>query len=255
MTYSLINLHKSNGVATVTLNAPPLNIISIAMMSEISAALEDISGDDEIRVIHFTGAGVKAFSAGVEIREHTPQLVEKMLVGFHDIFRGLIKSERVTIASVRGHCLGGGFELAAACDVVVASEGAKFSLPEIKLGCFPPVAAALFPRLVGAKRAEWLMTTGDTIDAHAAWEMGLVTEVVSDAALVSRADEMIATVCDKSAAVITLARHASPDWRAEFLRDLDHAERVYLRDLVRTADMHEGLTAFAEKREPSWRHK
>ena len=254
MKYERITLTLIPPVATLTLNSPPLNIIDIAMMDEIRCALGEIRSRREIRALVVTGAGEKAFSAGVEIKEHTPELVQRMLVTFHNIFRDLIAIEIPTIARVRGHCLGGGWELAAVCDYVIATDSATFALPEIKLGCYPPVAAALFPLVTYPKHAERLIQTGETIDATRARELGLVTHLAPAAELDSTTAQVVEVVTGNSAAVARLLRRVSDSWRAEFLRRLDIAERAYLGELTQLPDMTEGVAAFLEKRPPRWSH-
>lgn len=252
--YKLIQYTTGNRVATITLNAPPLNIINIKMMDEINAALDCAREDSELSAVLFCGAGEKAFSAGVAIDEHTPELVDKMLTSFHDIFRRLAKLELVSVAKVQGHCLGGGLELAAMCDFVIASAKAKFGQPEIKLGCFPPVAAALFPALIGRRHSERLMITGEIISASEAAEIGLITKVCAPEELDETVKQTLGEITSKSRAVTSLLRRSQPDWRATFLSELERAERIYLDELTKLADMEEGIAAFTEKREPLWRH-
>ncbi len=252
--YQCIKYTAEKRVATITLNAPPLNIINIKMMAEINAALDCANKDSDLSAILFAGAGEKAFSAGVAIEEHTPELVDKMLKTFHGIFQRLAKTELVTVARIQGHCLGGGLELAAMCDFVIAAEKAKFGQPEIKLGCFPPVAAALFPELIGRRQAERLMITGEIISANEAAEIGLITTVCSSEKLDESVKKTLMDITSKSRAVTSLLRRSQPDWRSAFLSDLDRAERLYLDELTKLPDMEEGIAAFSEKREPIWRH-
>ena len=252
--YQLIHYTAEDRVAMITLNAPPLNIINIKMMDEINTALDNAKEDGGLSAILFSGAGSKAFSAGVAIEEHTPELVDKMLTTFHDIFRRLAKLELVSVAKVQGHCLGGGLELAAMCDFVIASENAKFGQPEIKLGCFPPVAAALFPALIGRRQSERLMITGEIIRAAEDVEIGLITKVCAPEELDETVKRTLADITSKSRIVTSLLRRSQPDWRATFLSELERAERIYLDELTKLADMEEGIAAFKEKREPVWRH-
>lgn len=252
--YQLIQYTAEDRVATITLNAPPLNIINIKMMDEINAVLDYASQDSDLSAVLFCGAGEKAFSAGVAIEEHTPELVDTMLMSFHDIFRRLAKLNVVTVAKIQGHCLGGGLELAAMCDFVIAAEKAKFGQPEIKLGCYPPVAAALFPALIGRRQSERLMITGVIIRAAEAAEIGLITQVCATEELDETVKRTLADITSKSQAVISLLRRSQPDWRTTFLSDLERAEKIYLDELTKLADMEEGIAAFGEKREPIWRH-
>ncbi len=258
MNYENIKYYSDGTIATITLSSPPLNIITIAMMSEINAALKS-SIEESVDVVVFEGAGEKAFSAGVEISEHTPELVETMLISFHDIFRTLAhaqqKSALVTVAKVKGHCLGGGCELACFCDVVIASDSAKIGTPEIILGCYPPVAAALFPAMLGRKQAERLMFSGEIINSQHAQRIGLVTDVVADSELDDRVATTVEAIANKSAAVLRLLRKSEPEWRTDFLSQLDIAERVYLTELTKLDDMQEGILAYQQKRAPVWKNQ
>ncbi len=254
----MIKYHSDGTVAIITLNSPPLNIITIAMMGEINTALKRCI-QEGVGVIVVEGAGEKAFSAGVEISEHTPELVETMLTSFHEIFRTLAKAQQesglVTVAKIKGHCLGGGCELACFCDIVIAAENSKLGTPEILLGCYPPVAAALFPAMLGRKQAERLMFSGDIIGSEKALQIGLVTDVVTGSQLDEKVTSTVAAIADKSSAVLHLLRKSESDWRADFLSQLDIAEQVYLRELTQLEDMQEGIVAFQQKRAPVWKNR
>src|ERR1044071_4187059 len=160
-----IKFQIDDRVARINLARPPLNIMNIAMMDEIGEALELCGQEANLAAIVFTAADeARAFSAGVAVEDHVPATVVRMLDSFHRIFRLLEKISVPVVAVVTGAALGGGCELVAACDLVIASERAKFGQPEIKLGVFPPVAAVLLPRVIGQKRARELMLTGEIID-------------------------------------------------------------------------------------------
>ncbi|HEX2711926.1 MAG TPA: enoyl-CoA hydratase/isomerase family protein, partial [Candidatus Acidoferrales bacterium] len=184
-----IHVHTGGRTAWVTLDRPPLNVLDIPMMRSLSRALARLTAECDLLV--FQGAGVKGFSAGAEVRDHTPDRVAEMLAAFHEIFRQLGRADCLTIAAVHGLCLGGGMELAAFCDFVVAGESAEFGQPEIKLGCFPPVALILLPGLVGLRAALDLILTGRTIPAREACELGLVTRVVADDALAQSVETLL----------------------------------------------------------------
>ncbi len=143
-------------MARVALNNPPLNVIDIAMMDELRAALEQIEARAEISIIVFAGSE-RAFSGGVDIAAHTPDKVRDMLTAFHGVIRSVVDNGKLTIASVRRHCLGGGAELAMMCDVVYASPDSVWGFPEIKLACYPPVASVALSAIVGQKLAAELV--------------------------------------------------------------------------------------------------
>jgi len=177
-----------------------------------------------------------------------------MLAAFHHIFRQLARAECITIAAVHGHCLGGGMELATFCDFVIATESAHFGLPEIKLGCFPPVAMVTLPELVGARIAMDLILTGREITADEAKTLGLISRVVAEPALDKSVRELIAEFRALSPSVLKLTGRAMRrSLRQEFENDLSKIEQVYLNQLMKTEDAREGIRAFLEKRPPSWR--
>ena len=161
-----------SSVARIALHNPPLNVIDVPMMEELAQALAEIQTHPDVSVVVIRGEG-KAFSAGVDVAAHTPDQVEEMLTKFHTVIRALLNMKKVTIAAVHGHCLGGGAELAMVCDVVYTSTSALWGFPEIKLGCYPPVACTALAALVGQKRAAELILTGKTITGIEAAEIGL----------------------------------------------------------------------------------
>lgn len=249
-----IRLERAGAVARLTLDRPPVNVLDLAALRELNAALESIPAPPEVRFLVFAGAGEKAFSAGVEVRDHTSDRVAEMLGTFHGVFRKLWRSDWITIAAVRGHCLGGGMELASICDFVLATRSARFAQPEIKLACFPPVAAVLLPPLLGTRRALDLILTGRTLTAEQALATGLVTEVVEDSELPKAVESLLATLAALSPAALPITRRAVLQGAGlDFERALDDAERFYLDVLMKTHDAAEGIQAFLEKRAPAWK--
>lgn len=247
-------LERAGSAATLYLSRPPLNILDLEMIGRLSQLLDEIADDDSIHAVVVRGEGAKAFSAGVSIKDHTPNKVEEMLTGFHDVVRKLVALDPVTIAAVDGHCLGGGMELAMVCDLVVATERSRFGQPEIQLACFPPVATALYSALVGPIRANDLVLTGRLLSATEAESWGLVARRVAD--LEPALADLLAELSAKSAAVLTLTKRALRAGRERsFAPALDEAERLYLQDLTRTEDMKEGIAAYLAKRQPTWRHR
>lgn len=248
---SAVHVGVERRVATILLDRPPLNVMNIAMMDELHAAVESLAGRCDIIV--FRGAGDRAFSAGAEIADHTADRAATMLRSFHRVFLDLWHGESITIAAVHGHCLGGGCELASFCDFVVAAESATFGQPEIKLGCFPPVAMVTFPRLVGMRSALDLILSGRTLPAGEAQRLSLVTRAVPDNELNPAVDSLVSNLCALSPNVLAMARRAL--WRSDgfdFERSLRSVEEFYLHELMKTHDANEGIRAFLEKREPVW---
>jgi cyclohexa-1,5-dienecarbonyl-CoA hydratase len=247
-------LERDGAVATLWLARPPLNILDLEMIAVLSQRLDEVADDESVRVVVVRGEGDKAFSAGVSIRDHTPDKVEEMLSGFHDVVRKLVALDPVTVAAVDGHCLGGGMELATVCDLVLATDRSRFGQPEIQLACFPPVAAALYPAVLGPARANDLVLTGRLLSATEAESWGLVSRRVAE--LDPALSELTRDLAAKSGAVLTLTKRALRAGRERaFGPALDEAERLYLSDLTRTEDMKEGIAAYLEKRPAVWKHR
>lgn len=256
MSAPAVRLDRQGRTATVTVDRPPLNILDLATIARLNEALEEIAGDGDLALLFLRGAGDRAFSAGVSVQDHTPDRMAEMLGGLHGAVRRLRQMQAVTVAAVCGHCLGGGMELALACDLVLASDDARFGQPEIDLGCFPPVAAALYPGRLGAPRALELLLTGRVLSCEEAERLGIVTWRVPAGGLDLGIARVEADLAGKSAAVLRLAKRAvRAGEELGFPEALEATERLYLEDLARLDDMQEGLAAFLEKRTPTWKHR
>ncbi|MGA8011333.1 MAG: enoyl-CoA hydratase-related protein [Candidatus Acidiferrales bacterium] len=243
------------GVGRITLNLPPLNILDIPMLGEIHSAIGRVQSEQDVKVLVVDHQG-KAFSAGVSIRDHTPDKVSEMIEKFHGVFRLLHSLAVPTMALVDGMALGGGCELATFCDMVVASERATFGQPEIKVGVFPPVAAVIFPRLVRRNRALELLLTGDVIDAAEAKAAGLINKVFPTEEFRQKADEFIGKLASLSAPVLKLTKRAvDRALNADVIEGLAAVEKLYLGELMQTEDAREGLNAYMEKRKPIWKNR
>ena len=242
-------------VARITLNQPPLNILDIQMMGELGDALARVRSASDAKVLVIAHQG-KAFSAGVSIQDHAPDKVGEMLEKFHGMI-GLLHSLDVpSIALVDGMALGGGCELAVACDMVLASDRAVFGQPEIQVGVFPPVAAALFPSRVGRNRALELLLTGESIDAAEAHRIGLINNVFPAASFGEMTGEFICKLTSLSGSTLRLTKRAVNRGLDRSLSEgIAVAEQLYLGELMRTQDAIEGLNAFLEKRTPVWKNK
>ena len=249
-----IHLRIDHHTAWITLDRPPLNILDIHMMKSLDEALKRALPKSDFAV--FQGAGVKAFCAGADVADHAPKRVAKMLSAFHAVFRRLATSDCVTIAAVHGYCLGGGMELATFCDFILATESAQFGQPEIKLGCFPPVAMVTLPRLIGMRAAMDLILTGRQISATEAHRLGYVTRAVADHELPAAVDCLLKELRALSPSVLRLTRKTLTKLHsAGFLRQLKQTERVYLSKLMKSHDAQEGIRAFIEKRKPAWKQR
>jgi cyclohexa-1,5-dienecarbonyl-CoA hydratase len=230
-------------------------VINIETLREMNTALTQLRDDPEVAVVVITGAGERAFSAGVEVKEHMGEMMPTMMTEFTQLFRSLMAVDKPTIAVVNGVALGGGCEVVAWCDLAIASDRAQFAQPEIKLAVCPPAAVPLFPKIMGRKKAFELITIGDNIDAKEAERIGLVNKVVPQEELQGAAEEFIARISEKSPVVLKMVRRALYE-----VCDLDLAQALevadeYGRRIMETEDATEGLTAFLEKRKPAWKNK
>jgi len=239
--------------ATLTLAKPPLNILDLEAIGELQRALDSVAAHGDISVLMLTSEGQKAFSAGVEVRDHLPDRLDEMIESFHGLCRSLLEIDAVTVAAVKGVALGGGMELASCCDFVIAAEGASFGQPEIELGCFPPFGAALYPSLVGARSATSIVLLGERLTADEARAAGIVSRVVPGHELESAVEDLASKLSSKSPAALRLAKKALRIAAARSLESLPEIEALYREELASTEDMLEGLNAFLEKRTPVWR--
>lgn len=251
---SKINLSSDENSYRITLTDPPLNILDIEMLGQLRDALDRVANDRHTLIID--AAGEKTFSAGASVPDHVGERVRTMLHYFHDSFRALARLEVVTVAFVRGAALGGGCELALACDFVLTSDRARFSQPEINLGVFPPVAAYQLSRQLTPRKGLELLLTGDTIDAAAAERLGLVNAIFPAAEFTERAGQWMERLHRQSASSLRFAKKAFRlAQSSDFEQRLAAVERLYLDELMKTSDAGEGLTAFMEKRPPKWQGK
>jgi len=237
----------------VVLNAPKANVLDGAMMGELNRLLDSLEARSEIKLICFSGEG-KHFSFGASVEEHVGDRAAGMLEAFHGMFLRMARLGVPTAAAVRGQCLGGGLELAAFCNRVVASDSAVMAQPEIQLAVLPPVASLILPFRIGQARADEINLTGRNVAAEEAMAIGLVDEIAEDpmAAVEAWAAEQLRK---KSAAALRCATRASRwHFNKVLCSELKELEAVYLEELMATHDANEGLAAFLEKRKPTWKH-
>jgi len=255
--YKDIQVTLTGRVARIALARPPLNILTIAMMKEIVDAINrSTQSSDTCAIVFASSHPSGAFSAGVSIEEHKPETVYQMLDGFHSIFRALNTVSKPVIALVGGAALGGGCELAAFADIVIASPSARFGQPEIKIGVFPPAAAVILPRVIGEKRAREMILTGELPTADAARSLGLVNHVVPDNEIESKCEELLNAFRQMSVPALEMARRAMvQSVGLGFDEALKRSEDIYLNQLMSFRDPQEGVEAFIAKRPPRWKHK
>jgi cyclohexa-1,5-dienecarbonyl-CoA hydratase len=251
--FSHITLELRPPTARISLHNPPLNVIDIAMMEELGQALAEIEGHDDISTMMLSGVG-KTFSVGVDVAAHAPDKVAGMLAKFHAVILAVVNGKKVSIAAVHGHCLGGGAELAMVCDLVYTAESASWGFPEIKLGCYPPVAVTALAALVGQKRAAELILTGRSITGQEAASIGLANRALPDAEVDEAVQESVQQLSKLSSAALAITKKATYVWNAmHFDKGLARAEKIYLDELMKTEDVQEGINAFLEKRQPVWK--
>lgn len=255
MGYEYIETDFAEGLGTITLNRPPVNILNIAMMEEINHCLESWQGQKDLKVVLFNAKG-KCFSAGVDVGEHMGDLAPKMIGAFHKMFRLMDSLGVMTVASIFSSCLGGGCELAVFCDLVIAAQNSKIGQPEIQVGVFPPIAAYIMPRIIGRKDALELILSGKIISAAEANQMGLINKVVPEQELETETAIFIKPYLKLSAEVLRKTKKAiTAGLRDDLEPALSAIEDIYLNELMKTADAQEGLKAFLEKRKPTWQNQ
>lgn len=254
VSYQYLKVKNEGGITTITLSQPPLNVLTIAMMEEIIKALA--WAKEQPGGIIVLDAEGKAFSAGVDVADHTADKVDSMIDVFDRLFHTMNDIDKPIVAVVNGAALGGGYELVLFCDMVVASDKAKFGQPEIAVGVFPPVACYLLPRLLSWPRAMELLLGGGIFDAARAEQMGLVNKVIPAESFAEGVQEFLQKFLAMSPVVLALTKKAAKaGMNKGFGEGLQAIDEIYLQELMKTADAAEGLNAFMEKRKPVWQGK
>ncbi len=256
MAYNNITFEKKGKTATITLNTPPSNWLTISMMKEINEVLIDVKQDASIQMLIFDHAGEKAFCDGVDVADHTPDKVDEMIDVFHRMFRHLSEMDLTTVALINGRSLGGGCELMAFCDIVVASEKSRVGQPEIAVGVFPPVAAAWFPKIIGLQKTYELLLTGKVLGAKDAQAIGLVTAVLPAENFKAEAEKYLADFLSKSRPIAMWTKRAiKAGLNLDFVQALKASEIIYNKGCMATDDAKEGINAFLEKRKAVFKDK
>ena len=256
MAFQNIIVEKQGGIARLTINRPPVNVVNYDTLMEINAALEALGKDEETKVLLIRGSGSRAFCAGIEVKDHLGEMMPRMMKEFDRMFRLLRGLGKPSIAVVNGVALGGGCELVAGCDMAIAAEKAELGQPEIKLGGLAPAAAALFTRIMGEKKAFELILLGENISAKEAERIGLVNKVVAEEELDATAEELARRFIDKSSLSLKLVRDALYQCAdtAEFDKAVQKGTELGIKTWE-TEDGQEGLKSFLEKRKPVWKNK
>jgi cyclohexa-1,5-dienecarbonyl-CoA hydratase len=256
--FKFIRWDDSGVAAHLTLNRPKQNVMNIEMLREMVRAIESLSSRQDVRLVLLDAAPEcdGYFSLGVGAEGYTHQMVFQMMDAFHSVFHAMNDLGKPVLAVVDGVASGAGAELAAFCDLVIATDRAQFRQPEIKLGVFPPMGAVVYPRIIGPHRAMELLLTGEPINAFQALQMGLVNRVVPRQKLAESVDALVKHISDQSGPVLTMVKRVifEGTWRP-FEEALKRAQDIYLNQLFELQDSHEGLRAVIEKRKPVWKNR
>lgn len=252
MSYQNLQVKSGDGIIRITLDRPPLNVLTIDMMEEMVKAFK-WARTEPGNIVVVDAAG-KAFSAGVDVADHTPDKVGLMIDVFDRLFLSMAALEKPIIGLINGAALGGGYEVVLFCDMIVASEKATFGQPEIKVGVLPPIACYALPRLVSRPRAMEILLSGDIFTAAAAKEMGLINQVFPVDEFDQGAEKFLKRFTTLSPVVLALTKKAAlAGERKSFAEGLQAIDHIYLKELMQTKDALEGLQSFMEKRPPVWK--
>ncbi len=250
-------LDAEGGVLWLTLDQPKGNILTIQMVGELSAALDAHRDAEALKLVVLSGAGGN-FSFGASVEEHRKEQAPAMLAGFHRFIRQLAAYPVPTAALVEGNCLGGGFEVAICCHFLLATASARFACPEIKLGVFPPVLAAIGAQRLGGLVAERMLLTGETLGAEESHRLGLLAALIATGddprqALLAWYQKRLQPLSAFALRQATTAARRASGFLDHLDRALAAAEELYLGKLLPSHDGNEGIEAFLEKRRPVWK--
>ncbi len=253
--FEFIRYRIEEAVAHLTLHHPEHNLLNEQLLRELADGIDMIAENRAVKLIVMTAAG-KIFSAGVDIGEYTGERAFSMLDAFQAACIAMVEAPQPVLVVVDGAAIGGGAELVAYGDLVVATPRARFALPEITIGMFPPLASTMFPHIVGPKRALELVLTGDAISAERARDLGLVNRLVPEAQLEAAISDFTGKITAQSGAVLGMAKKAVIGGMGLSLRDaLRNSMNIFLNELYRLEDSQEGLRALLEKRKPEWKNR
>jgi cyclohexa-1,5-dienecarbonyl-CoA hydratase len=241
--------------ARITLNRPDHNLLHEAMLRELATGIEEAGALSDVKLIVLDSA-CKVFSGGIDLGEYTHQRVFQVLDAFESAFIAMLEISKPVLVVVNGPAVGGGSELAAIGDVVVATPRAKFAQPEVTIGMFPPLAATILPHLIGPKQALELVLTGETVTAERALELGMVNRVVSEEKLAATVSQLVGQIAAQSGPVLAMAKRAVLGGMGKSLRDALHQSiHIFLNELYGLEDSQEGLRAVVERRKPQWKNR
>jgi cyclohexa-1,5-dienecarbonyl-CoA hydratase len=253
--FQFIQHRVEAGVARMTLNRPEHNLLNESMLRELADGITFVAERDDVKLI-VLDSSCKVFCGGIDIGEYTSERVFQMLDAFHSVFAGILETAKPVMTVVNGPAIGGGAELAAFGDLVVATPKARFAQPEITIGVFPPLASTILPFLVGPKVALELVLLGEPVTAERALELGLINRLIPENKLDATVNDLIARITSQSGPVLTMAKKAILGGMGLSLRDgLKNSMNIFLNELYRLEDSQEGLRALVEKRKPNWKNR
>lgn len=254
-TLNFHHLITEKGVARVELDRPKHNVFNIDMMEELTALLARLGDDADLKAVVLAARG-SSWCAGVEVGDHKPELAPEMIRVFDALLKQIHALPIPSIAAVNGACLGGGMEVAVACDMIVASTGAVFGQPEIKLGFLPPYAAVRLPHLVGPSKAIEICTTGRRYSAGAMHQMGLVADLLEPDAFDQGLEKLLKEIGHCSPLIIRLNKQAVTQHLGMDIHSaMESVGEMFLNQLMKTEDTLEGIRSFEEKRRPEWKNR
>lgn len=253
--FRFIRYSQEGETARLSLNRPEHNLLHEPMLRELTAAFDHVANLSDVKLVVLDSA-CKVFSGGIDLGEYTRLRVFQVLDAFEMAFLAMLATSKPLLVVVNGPAVGGGSELAALGDIVIATPRARFAQPEVTIGVFPPFAATVLPHLVGPKRALEMVLTGESITAERALELGLVNHVVPEAKLAETVNALIKKITAQSGPVLSMAKRAVVDGMGLSLRDgLHHALQIFLHELYGLEDSQEGLRAVVEQRKPVWKNR
>lgn len=257
VSYQYLLVEIVRDVARLTLNRPPYNVLTVDMMEEMARTIEGLHSQRGVRAILVQAAPeCKAFSAGVAVEDSRPERAFQMLEAFQRVFSSMLDISKPVVTVVNGPAVGGGCELAAFGDLIIATPKARFAQPEIRIGVFPPLAAIMLPHVIGHKRALEMILTGEPITAEEALRLGLVSRVVPEDQLEEEVEKVLTKITSQSAPVLETAKRAMYETVGlPLIEAIRRSVNLYLNQLMDLEDSHEGLRAAVEKRKPVWRNK
>ena len=253
--FQYVKFRIDSGVARMTLNRPEHNLLNEAMLRELADGIVHAGEQSDVKLIVLDSA-CKVFCGGIDIGEYTSQRVFQMLDAFHAVFSAMLDVGKPVVCVVNGPAIGGGAELAAFGDLIIATPKARFAQPEISIGIFPPLASTILPYLVGPKVALELVLTGEPVSAERALELGMVNRLVPESQLEQTVADLVNRINSHSGPVLMMAKKAILGGMGLSLRDgLKQSMSIFLNELYRLDDSQEGLRAIIEKRKPNWKNR